>query len=84
MASPESEAENSWFSGFDEESEDESEDELRANLEFEFGNIHINNEDIPEGINVINNQPDHQNEPENEPENVVEPEVEPEVVEEVF
>ena len=41
MALPESDGENSWFSGSDEESEAVSEDENRANLEFDFGNIHL-------------------------------------------
>ncbi len=41
MALPESNGDNSWFSGSNEESEAESEDEIRANLEFDFGNIHL-------------------------------------------
>ena len=41
MALSESDGENSWKTGSNEESEAESEDEIRANLEFDFGNIHL-------------------------------------------
>ena len=44
MALPEPEIENVWLSVSDEESEDEFEDEIIANLEFNFGNININPE----------------------------------------
>ena len=41
MALPDSDGENSWFSGSNKESEAEYEDEIRADIEFDFGNVHL-------------------------------------------
>ena len=68
MALHEPETENVWWSGCDEEGEDEFEDEIRANLEFDFWNIDINPEESPSDIRGNDGQLNDQDHPENEPE----------------
>ena len=83
MALPEPDLENQWLSG-SEESEDESEDEIRANLEFDFGNVDMDLEDIPANAVENNDQANDPIDPENQPEIEVVPEVANEVFSRIY
>ena len=66
-----------WSSGSESSEEDESEDELRANLEFNFGEVNLESEDDEEAEqDDVHHGPELQGPQEAQIEEIEEPEVE--------